>query len=44
MNEEAKDDEFDPLGESKNVEEQTSKKKKMTIKKTKNYMQMINLF
>ena len=55
MNEEVKEDEFDPLGESKNVEEQASKKKrknikekvvkkKMTIKKTKNYMQMINLF
>ena len=28
MNEEVKEDEFDPLGESKNVEEQASKKKK----------------
>ena len=33
MNEEAKDDEFDPLGESKNVEEQTSKKKKKKHKR-----------
>ena len=33
MNEEVKEDEFDPLGESKNVEEQTSKKKKKKHKK-----------
>ena len=33
MNEEKKDDEFDLLGESKNVEEQTSKKKKKKHKK-----------
>ena len=33
MNEEKKDDEFDALGESKNVEEQTSKKKKKKHKK-----------
>lgn len=55
MNDEKKEDEFDPLGESKNLEDPGSKKKKkkkkkknrkkkMKIKKTKNYMQMINLF
>ena len=33
MNEEVKEDEFDPLGESKNVEEQASKKKKKKHKR-----------
>ena len=56
MNEEKKEDEIEPLGESKNnMEEVVSKKKrkntkkkavkkKTTIKKTKNYTQTINLF